>query len=70
MHNRKLYYVPHVGKATFRPSLLSNGYQGPSPWGVNLPGREGDQSRPSSAEVKERVDLYLHCPNTSSWRGA
>jgi hypothetical protein len=25
---------------------------------------------PSSAEVKECVELYLHFPNTSSWRGA
>jgi hypothetical protein len=27
-------------------------------------------SPPSSAEVKEWVELYLHSPNTSSWRGA
>jgi len=27
-------------------------------------------SRPSSAEVKECVELYLHLPNTPSWRGA
>jgi hypothetical protein len=33
-------------------------------------GREADHSPPSSAEVKERVELYLHSPNTSSWRGA
>jgi hypothetical protein len=32
-------------------------------------GREADHSPPSSAEVKEWVDLYLHSPNTSSWRG-
>jgi hypothetical protein len=25
---------------------------------------------PSSAEVKECVELYLHFPNTPSWRGA
>jgi len=34
------------------------------PWvlsvGVKLPGREADQSPPSSAEVKECVELYLH----------
>jgi len=30
-------------------------------------GREADHSPPSSAEVKE---LYLHSPNTPSWRGA
>jgi hypothetical protein len=27
-------------------------------------------SPPSSAEVKECVELYLHSPNTPSWRGA
>jgi hypothetical protein len=30
--------------------------------GVNWPGREAEQSLPSSAEVKECVKLYLHSP--------
>jgi hypothetical protein len=38
--------------------------------GIKLPGRESDYSLPSSAEVKEWVELYLHSPNTRSWRGA
>jgi hypothetical protein len=38
--------------------------------GVKRPEREADHSPPSSAEVKERMELYLHCPNTPSWRGA
>jgi hypothetical protein len=38
--------------------------------GVKRPGREADHSLPSSAEVKECVELYLHPPNTPSWRGA
>jgi hypothetical protein len=33
-------------------------------------GHEADHSPPSSAEVKEWVELYLHSPNTPSWRGA
>jgi hypothetical protein len=33
-------------------------------------GREADHSPPSSAEVKECVELYLHSPSTPSWRGA
>jgi hypothetical protein len=33
-------------------------------------GREADHSPPSSAEVKEWVELYLHSPNTLSCRGA
>jgi hypothetical protein len=30
--------------------------------GVKRPGRDADHSPPSSAEVKECVDLYLHSP--------
>jgi hypothetical protein len=37
---------------------------------VKRPGRESDHSAPSSAEVKEWVELYYHSPNTPSWRGA
>jgi hypothetical protein len=36
--------------------------------GVKWPGREADHSPPSSAEDKEWVELYLHSPNTASWR--
>jgi hypothetical protein len=43
---------------------------GPLSLGVKRPGREADHSPPSSAEVKEWVKLYLHSPNTPSWRGA
>jgi hypothetical protein len=38
--------------------------------GVKRPGREAYHSPPSSAEVKEWVELYIHSPNTPSWRGA
>jgi hypothetical protein len=37
---------------------------------VKWSGREADHSLPSSAEVKECVELYLHFPITPSWRGA
>jgi hypothetical protein len=33
-------------------------------------GHEADHSPPSSAEVEEWVETYLHSPNTPSWRGA
>jgi heme-degrading monooxygenase HmoA len=33
-------------------------------------GREAEHSTPSSAEVKECVELYFHSPNTPSWLGA
>jgi hypothetical protein len=38
--------------------------------GLKRPGRKADHSPPSSAEVKECVELYLHYPNTPSWRDA
>jgi hypothetical protein len=38
--------------------------------GVKLPELKTDHSPPSSAEVKECVELYLYSLNTSSWRGA
>jgi hypothetical protein len=38
--------------------------------GVKRPGREADHSPPSSAEVKEFVELYLHSSNMPSRRGA
>jgi hypothetical protein len=33
-------------------------------------GREAHHSPPSSAEIKECVELYLHTTSTPSWRGA
>jgi len=38
--------------------------------GVKWPGREADHLPPSSAEVKEWVELYLHSPGRPSWRSA
>jgi hypothetical protein len=51
------------------PASYPMGTRGSFP-GVKRPGRESDHSPPSSAEVKELVELYLHSPNTPSWRGA
>jgi hypothetical protein len=31
--------------------------------GIKRPGREADHSPPSTAEVKECVEIYLHYPN-------
>jgi hypothetical protein len=47
-------------------SRQSLGLRGSSP-GVKRPEREADYSPPSSAEVKECLELYLHSPNTPSW---
>jgi hypothetical protein len=38
--------------------------------GVKRPRCEADHSPPSSAEIKEWVAIYVHSPNTPSWRGA
>jgi len=38
--------------------------------GVKQSGLEADHSPPSSAKVKECVEIYLHSPDTSSWCGA
>jgi hypothetical protein len=35
--------------------------------GVKRPGRGVDHPPPSSAEVKERVELYLYSPSGRSW---
>jgi hypothetical protein len=35
--------------------------------GVRRPGRGVDHPPPSSAEVKERVELYLYSTSGSSW---
>jgi hypothetical protein len=37
---------------------------------VKRSGREADHSPPSTAEVKECVEQYLHSRNTPLWRGA
>ena len=46
------------------PSLLHHGYQIAFP-GVKRPGRGVDHPPLSSAEVKERVELYLYSPSGS-----
>ena len=48
------------------PSLLCNGFR-VSYAGVKRPGRGFIHPPPSSAEVKERVELYLYSPSGSSW---
>ena len=35
--------------------------------GVKRPGRGADHPHPSSAEVKERVELYLYSPSGPQW---
>ena len=48
------------------PSLLCIEYRGCCP-GVKRPERGVNHLPPSSAEVKERVELYLYSPSWPSW---
>jgi len=53
---------PHLSRPVLRPpSLLYNGYR-VFPGGKVRSGRDADPSPPSSAEVKNRVELYLYSP--------
>jgi len=59
------------------PRMALGSTQTPIQWapgaislGIKRPGREADNSPPFSAEGKEYVELYLHSPNTPSWRGS
>jgi hypothetical protein len=54
---------------TSKFSLLSNGHQGLFPW-TKAAGAWSWPLTPFSAKVKRWVELYLHSPNTPSWRGA
>ena len=48
------------------PSLLHNGYRVSCP-GLKRPGRGINHPTLFSAEVKERVELYLYSPSGPSW---
>jgi len=43
-------------------SLLSNGYKGLFSQRIKQPRHEADHSPPSSAEVTECMELYIHSP--------
>jgi hypothetical protein len=56
---------------------LTGAHQPPIQWvpeslplWVKWPRRGTDHSPPSSAEVNESVELYIHSSNTPSWHGA
>jgi hypothetical protein len=66
--NFSLHHRVQNGSGT-HPVSYPRGTRGCFP-GVKRLGREADHSPPSSAEVKECVELYIHSPNTPSWGGA
>jgi hypothetical protein len=66
-----IFLFTTASRMTLRPTQPPIQWvQGAPSLGVKLQGREADHSPPSSAEVEECVELYLHSPNTPSWRGA
>jgi hypothetical protein len=59
---------PHPSRSSLGPpSLLYNRYRVFPGWGVKWPERRVDHPPPSSAEVKETVQLYLYSPSGPSW---
>jgi hypothetical protein len=66
--NFSLHHRVPNGSGT-QPAPFPMGTRGSFPGG-KAARREADHSPPSSAEVKELVELQLHSPNESSWRGA
>jgi len=67
---RRVFGPDLRGRKWQEASLLSNGYRGALSLVVKRPGREAGHLPPSSAEIKDCVELYFHSPNTISWRGA
>jgi len=58
--DREFFFsLPRPDRLWGPPNLLSNGYQRFIPWGLKRPGREADNSPPSSASL-----------NKPSWCGA
>jgi hypothetical protein len=52
------------------PASCTVGTGGPFPGGKARPGRDVDHSPPSSAEVKNELELYLLSPHAPPWRVA
>jgi hypothetical protein len=66
--NFSLHHRVQTGSRA-HPASYPMGTRGYFP-GDKAAGREAGHSTPSSTEVKECVELYLHYPITLSWRGA
>jgi hypothetical protein len=62
------YYYYYYYSITTQP--LIQWIPGALSLGVKRPGREAVHSPPSSAKVKECVELHLHYPNTPTQHGA
>jgi hypothetical protein len=58
--------LTHLSRPWGPPSLLYNWYRLSFPE-VKRPGRDVDHPTPTTAEVKETVELYLYSPSGPSW---
>jgi hypothetical protein len=66
----RVWFQAGAGNFSLQYQTPIQGVPGALSLGVKRPGRVADHSSQPSAEVKEWVKLYLHSPNTPSWRGA
>ena len=53
---------PHLSRPALRPTQHPVQWVPGLSWGKVRPGRDADPSHPSSAKVKNRVELYLYSP--------
>jgi hypothetical protein len=69
--NLGIFLFTTASRMTLGPTQLPTQWvSGALSLGIKRPGRDADHSPPSSAEVKEWVELYIHSPNMPSWHGA
>ena len=58
---------PHLSRLPLEPTQPPTQWVPILSWGVKRPGCGSDHPTPSSAEVKERVELYIYSPSGASW---
>jgi hypothetical protein len=54
--------LPHLSRPALWPTQPPVKWVPVLSWGMVRLGRDADHTPPSSAEVKNRVELYLYCP--------
>jgi hypothetical protein len=70
-YSNRIFFFTTASRTALGPTQLPIQWvPGALSLGIKRSGREADHSSPSSAEVKEWVELYLYSPNKPPWRGA
>jgi hypothetical protein len=67
IESRKRHDIPHPSRLALGPIASCKMNYRVCFSGIKLPGRGVDHSHTASADVKERVELYLYSPSRSSW---